>query len=236
MGIRCPFYIIHYLKLINMKGQNLNAKFNELSEAQKAQIFKIFEANDKRTEAAKRKEFLKLEKIAVKESYKGLFNIFNLIKKESTFVSIKTSKFQAVNVLGVINFNQFLQQMKAQGAYTFDNVWSFVEMYENANDGDKMLIESRGAEINALIMNVKKGELSKLEAIQSFVEIGGAPFRVDKKGVRKCTLTKGSAKVLFNEFPTLYRTFGVSEYLPEIHNELTAISEEISAEELETAK
>lgn len=216
--------------------KNLTAQFDQLSEAQKAQILKIFAVNDKRTEAAKRKEFLKLEKIAIKESYKGLFNIFNLIKKESTFVSVKASKFQAVNVLGVMNFNQFLQQMKVQGAYTFDNVWAFVEMYENANDGDKLLIAERGAKVNALIMDVKNGNLSKLEAVQSFIEICGAPFKVDKKGVRKCTLTKGSVKVLFNEFPTLYRTFGVSEYLPEIHNELTAITEEISAEELETAK
>lgn len=229
------YYLLFTLLLYIMK--NLTEKFNQLSDAQKAQLFKIFEANDKRTEAKRRQEFVKLEKLAIKANYKGFFHIFNLIKKESSFVSIKAPKFDMFGTLGTMNFNEFLQQTKRAGAYEFEKVWQFVEAYEIANDGDKLLISERGAKINALIMDVKNGNLSKLDAVQNFVDIAGAPFKVDKKGVRKCTLTKGSAKMLFNEFPTLYRTFGVAEYLPEIHNELTAISEEVNeAEELETAK
>ena len=219
-----------------MNTKQLNEKFALLSDKQKEQILKVFATNDKRTEATKRKEFERLEKIAVKQSYKGIFNIFNLIKKESSFLGIKAPKFQAVQILGTMNFNQFLAQTAKGGAYSFDEIWKFCQNFEDANDGDKLLICERGQKINALIMDVKNGNLSSFEALETFVSISGAPFKLNAKGERKCTLSKGSAKVLFTEFPTLYRTFGVAEYMPEIHKELTAISEEISAEELETAK
>ena len=220
-----------------MNTKQLNEKFAQLSDKQKERILNVFASNDKRTEAAKQKEYERLEKIAIKLSYKGIFTIFNLIKKEnSVFPSIKMPKFQAVEILGTMNFNQFLAQTKKTGAYTFDELWKFCENFEHANDGDKLLISERGQKINALIMGVKNGEISSFEALETFLTLGGAPFKVNAKGERKCTLSKGSAKVLFNEFTTLYRTFGVAEYLPEVHKELTAISEEISAEELETAK
>jgi hypothetical protein len=219
-----------------MNTKQLNEKFAQLTDKQKEQILKVFATNDKRTEATKQKEFERLEKIAVQQSYKGIFNIFNLIKKESSFLSIKVSKFQAVEILGTMNFNQFLAQTAKGGAYQFNEIWNFCANYERSNEGDKLLISERGQKINGLIMDVKNGNLSSFEALQSFIELGGAPFKVNAKGERKCTLTKSSAKVLFNEFPTLYRTFGISEYLPEIHSELTAISAEISADELETAK
>lgn len=219
-----------------MNTKQLNEKFALLTDKQKEQILKVFATNDKRTEAAKQKEFERLEKIAVKQSYKGIFNIFNLIKKESSFIGIKAPKFQAVQILGAMNFNQFLAQTAKGGAYTFDEIWKFCQNFEDANDGDKLLISERGQKINALIMAVKNGEISSFEALETFISISGAPFKLNAKGERKCTLSKGSAKVLFNEFPTLYRTFGVSEYLPEVHKELTTISEEITTDELETAK
>lgn len=219
-----------------MNTKQLNEKFAQLTDKQKEQILKVFATNDKRTEAAKQREYARLEKIAIKLSYKGIFTIFNLIKKESSFLSIKAPKFQAVEILGSMNFNQFLAQTKKTGAYTFDEIWKFCENFEYTNDGEKVLISERGQKINALIMAVKNGEISSFEALNTFVSLGGAPFKVNAKGERKCTLSKSSAKVLFNEFPTLYRTFGVSEYLPELHKEFTAISEEISTDELETAK
>jgi hypothetical protein len=143
-----------------------------------------------------------------------------------------------------MSFDLFLRQFKIQGAYTFDDVWKLAENYQDANDGDKLLISERGAKVNALIMQLKN-ELSapdvnaharKLNAIENFQEVCGAPFKVDKKGVRKCTLTESSAKLLYSEFPSVYRVWGLSEYLPKFHAKFTAITEEISAEELETAK
>lgn len=212
--------------------KSFSNQFEQLTEKQKEQVLKIFASCESKTNAQRQKEFERLEKIALKESYKGLFNIFNLIKKESTFLSIKGAKFQAVTILGGMNFNQFLKQMNVQGAYTFDEIFSFVASYEHSNEGDKTIIEERGKKINALIMDVKNGNLSKLEAVQTFVEISGAPFKLNKKGERKCTLTNGSVKNIFTNFPTLYRTFGLAEYFPTLHIELNTISEEVTEEEL----
>jgi hypothetical protein len=236
------YYSLFTLLLFIMK--NLTEKFEQLSEAEKTRIFKIFESLDKRTDAQRERERRQAEKIVAKENYRGFMNIFNVIKKSPSFPSLRTPKFNMFAITGTMPHGLFFKQLKNQGAYTFDDVWKLAENYQDANDGDKLLISERGEKVNALIMQLKN-ELSapdvnaherKLNAIENFQEICGAPFKVDKKGVRKCTLSESSAKLLYSEFPNVYRVWGLSEYLPKFHAKFIAISEEISADELETAK
>lgn len=240
-----------------MNTKQLNEKFALLTDKEKAQLFKALDkkvfANEKKSAAAQlrdeERERAAAEKAAAKLTYKGFFNIFNIIQKETTiFPSIKALRKDADKwgLIGGMTFNQFLRQTKNVGAYDFNEVWNYCKEYQAANDGDKLLILERGQKINDLVRSLRSSlpiaedlneiRALKLESLNLFVALGGAPFKVNAKGERKCTLRKGSAKVLFEEFPTLYRTFGVAEYMPEIHKELTAISEEITTDELETAK
>lgn len=208
------------LKVINGK-----IDLTGLSAKAQSQVLALIDKANNQTQAQKDKEFKRLEKESLKRSYKGLFNIFNLIKKEGSFKSIKGAKFQAVTVLGSMNFNEFVNQLQKLGGYSFETIYKFVDVYDLANDGDKVLISDKGAKINALIMDVKNEVLTIQQAIEQYIVLCGAPFRTNKDGAKICTVTKSTAKYLFSNFNELYIQFGCAENFSELHTELTKVEE-----------
>jgi hypothetical protein len=214
--------------------KSLSTKFEALTDKQKEQVLKIFASCENKTNKQIEIERLKAEKLVIKANYTGLFNILNTIQKETTMLSVKGLKKtnEKIGIIGTMDVNNFLGRLNNPLRYTFDNVWNFAKNYENANDGDKVIISERGEKINTLLTSLNSGEISALESLENFIDIVGAPFKLNAKGERKCTLTQGSVKNIFANFPTLYRKFGLSEYFPTLHTELTTISEEISEAEL----
>lgn len=214
--------------------RNLSAKFETLTTKQQQQILRIIDLSENKTNKQIEVERLKAEKLVIKANYTGLFNILNTIQKETTMQSVKGLKktTEKIGLIGTMDFNNFLGRLNNPLRYSFDNVWNFAKNYENSNEGDKVIISERGEKINTLLTSLNSGEISALESLENFVDIVGSPFKLNAKGERKCTLTQGSVKNLFANFPTLYRKFGLNEYFPTLHIELTTITEEITSEEL----
>lgn len=214
--------------------KNLSAKLETFTQSEKERILKLFALYESKIGAQSEIERLKAEKLVIKANYTGLFNILNTIQKETTMQSIKGLKKtnEKIGIIGTMNFNKFLGRLKNPLRYSFDDVWNFAKSFEGANEGDKVIISERGEKINTLLTSLNSGEISALESLENFVEIMGAPFKLNAKGERKCTLSESSVKNLFANFPTLYRKFGLNEYFPTLHTELTTISEEISEAEL----
>lgn len=215
---------------MNKGTKKASIDFGKLTEAQQNAVVKMLATNDKKIQA----ELERLEKVAIKQTYKGLFSIFNLIQKESTFFkSIKGKGFKAVNVLGSMDFNEFVKQTKAGGAYSFETIYNFCKAFEGSNDGDKVLIEARAETINGLIMDVKKGEISPNEAVQMYLSYVSQPFRINSKGLKVCTVSKGTAKILHAEFTEVYDALCISEFLPSVHAEILQAVEESKKETIE---
>lgn len=214
--------------------KSLTTKFEQLTDKQKEQVLKIFASCENKTNKQIELERLKAEKLVIKANYTGLFNILNTIQKETTMLSVKGLKktHEKIGIIGTMNLNQFLARLNNPLRYSFDEVWNFAKNYENANDGDKLLIQERGEGINDILVHLNSGILDTLGYVELFISVTGAPFKLNAKGERKCTLTQGSVKNIFANFPTLYRKFGLNEYFPTLHTELTTISEEISEAEL----
>ena len=191
---------------------------SNLSAKTQARIISMIEKGENLTEAQKERERKALEKESLKRSYTGFYTIFNLIKKEGSFKSIKGGKFEKFAVLGSMNFNEFLAQLTKQGRYSFNEVYKFIDLYDTANDGDKVLIAEKGLKIDEILLNVKNETLTIQQAIEQYIVLCGTPFRINSKKEKVSTLTKSSAKYLFSNFNALYTQFGCAELFAEQHS------------------
>ena len=209
----------------------------ELTEAEQKMILanrqkkaKGQSAKDKERQAiadkkAEDKERLNAEKICAKNSYKGLFNIFNEVRKIGTFSAVRVGgqKFHRPTILGGLNFNQFVKQVTLHGVYTFDEIFNLCKAYQNSTPENRLVIAERGEIVNGLIMDVKGGKITPLEAIEKFVERFGLPYKVQKDGTKKVLVNKSTANTLEAIESPLYHVLGCAELFPIVEPGTTEI-------------
>jgi hypothetical protein len=162
-------------------------------------------------------ELSKLEKLNAKSQYKGIYTIFKAIKDNSTLLkSIKTKKFEATELIGSMNVNQFIGHLKNPMFYSIDTVYNYAKTYELANDGDKVLISERGTKINDILKLYKSGEIDKSEALTKFL-FWVNPYKTTIKKVKggadvvtkTLTFSESSIKYLFENCPEITLFYGI---------------------------
>jgi hypothetical protein len=162
-------------------------------------------------------ELTKLEKQNAKIEHKGIYSVFKAIQNNTNLLtSIKGKKFEATNLIGSMNVNQFIGQLKKVGFYSIDTVYNFGKIYELANDGDKVLISERGQKINVLLMDYKKELLTQNEALSQFLELV-SPYKTTTKKVKNgadivtktLTFNESSQKYLLEFMPDIAKFYGI---------------------------
>jgi len=176
-------------------------------------------------------ELLKLEKQNAKIEHKGIYSVFKAIQNNTTLLkSVKGKKFEPTNLIGSMNVNQFIGQLKKVGFYSIDILYTFGKVYELANDGDKVLISERGQKINDLLMEYKKEILTQSEALTKFLELV-SPYKVKIKKIKgqndiitkTLIFNESSEKFLLEFCPEVAKFYGIEKQVETVVNELELV-------------
>jgi hypothetical protein len=242
------FSALNNVQKINvLKKLGISATSKNLNEVQS--LFNNF-TNESQLKALKSidtskgfdSELSKLEKLNAKSQYKGIYTIFKAIKDNSTLLrSIKTKKFEATELIGTMNCNQFIGHLKNPMFYSIDTVYNYAKVYELANEGDKKLISERGIKINDILKLVKSGEIEKSEALTQFLAIN-PPYKVTTKKVKNgadivtktLTFSENSQKYLLEFCPQIAKFYGIEAQKVETIEDTLSIEEQgLTIEEIE---
>lgn len=236
-------------KINVLKKLGISATTKNLTEVQS--LFNSF-TNESQVKALKSiattkdldSELLKLEKLDAKNEYKGIYTIFKAIKNNTTLLrSIKKAKFEATELIGTMNANQFIGHLKNPMFYSIDTVFNYAKNYELANDGDKVLISERGKKINDILKLVKSSEIEKSEALTQFLAIN-APYKISTKKVKGSAdvitktliFTDNSQKFLLEFCPEIAELYGIEKTIEsEVKESEVIIESQVKESEVITA-
>lgn len=226
--------------VINQTTTN-SINLNGLTESDKAKIISsVNKAKNKTKEQIAKeleKELIKLEKTLINSNYKGLPSVFNAIKKDTKYLTkIKNKSFKFVWLCGCINFNEFVTLVQRGAKYSINQVYKYAQTFQTSNELEAKVLINRGEQINAILMQLQKNEISQFEAIESFVKIQGLPLKKNKQGEKIGLLVnKSSAKFLYESVKPMYKFLNLESELIEFHKEFTTIKSEVTESELISA-
>jgi hypothetical protein len=184
--------------VVSLEGGKIIIDGVKFSPAEMLKTQKRTENRLNAEQAKEHKQFLREDKKQVSESYKGLFNTFNFVKKNTKVLTefrAKNSKIEAVNVIGTMNFNEFIGRIKSGGAYSIGLTFELCARFSNLNEGQRISAIEKGQKLNGLIMDVKNGTLTFAGALAKYVDLYGLPITTKKDGAK--VLVMGKTSVFF---------------------------------------
>jgi len=107
------------------------------------------------------RQLIKNDKDNLKAKYRGLFNVFNFVKKDSEIFGdfLRKNKIEPVQILGSLTVNESLNVIRTGAKYSVDTVVNLVTKYVQAND--KKSLELRGTKLNGFFVESQKSEANK---------------------------------------------------------------------------